>query len=126
MSQSNQNEPGFVFASKGARRRPPHNGSARGRSSRGQALLELTFATPMLFLLMVLAVDFGGWLYAWTEVGNAARATANYAILGALAAGSPVPPTAAAITSLIASDLATLPNYSSTNPVVSVCWNSNG
>ena len=96
------------------------------RKKRGQALLELTFATPMLFLLLVLAIDFGGWLYAWTEVGNAARAAANYAILGPLSAGGPVTPNGTAITALIASDLATLPNYSSTNPAAIVCWNSNG
>jgi Flp pilus assembly protein TadG len=79
-----------------------------------------------LFLLLILAIDFGGWLYAWTEVANATRAVANYAILGPHSAGAPVTPNASAITSLVAIDLASLPNYSSTNPTVVVCWNNNG
>jgi Flp pilus assembly protein TadG len=92
----------------------------------GQALLELTLITPFIFMLMILAINFGGWLYAWTQVGNAARAVANYAALGPASAGSPVMPNAAAITSLISNDLASLQNYSSTNPTVTVCWNNNG
>jgi Flp pilus assembly protein TadG len=97
----------------------------RGRRQ-GQALLELTLVTPFLFMLILLAINFGGWLYAWTQVGNAARAVANYAVLGNASAGSPISPKQAAITSLIATDLASLPNYSTTNPSVAVCWNSNG
>jgi Flp pilus assembly protein TadG len=92
----------------------------------GQALVELAAVTPFLIILTIVAVDFGGWLYCWTQVGNAARAVANYAVLGPSSAGTPVTPKAAAITSLIADDLAALPNYSSTNPTVAVCWNANG
>jgi len=99
---------------------------SRGGARNGQALLELTFVTPILFLLLVLAIDFGGWLYAWVEVANATRAVANYAILGPHSAGAPVTPNAGAITSLVATDLASLPNYSSTNPTIVVCWNNNG
>jgi Flp pilus assembly protein TadG len=97
-----------------------------GGARSGQALLELTLVTPLLFLLLILAIDFGGWLYSWIQVANATRAAANYAILGPHSAGAPVSPNASAIASLIASDLASLPNYSSTNPVVAVCWNNNG
>jgi Flp pilus assembly protein TadG len=97
-----------------------------GAGEAGQALLELALVTPLLFLLIVLAIDFGSWLHAWTQVGNATRAAANYAILGPISAGGPPTPNAAAITGLVAADLATLPNYSSSNPTVVVCWNSNG
>ena len=95
-------------------------------AEKGQALLELTLVTPLLFLLMILAVNFGAWLNAWTQIGNAARAVANYAALGTSSVGTPgVSP--AAIISLVDQDLSTLPNYSSTtNPTVIVCWNSNG
>ena len=96
-----------------------------GAGETGQALLELALVTPFLFLLIVLAIDFGGWLYAWSQIGNATRAAANYAVLGPVSAGGPPTPNGAAITSLIAADLATLPNYSSTNPAVVVCWNNN-
>ncbi len=95
-------------------------------SRRGQAILELALTTPLLLLLIVLTINFGGWLYAWTQVGNAARAVANYSVLGPASAGAPATPNANAITTLIASDLAALPNYSSTNPGVEVCWNNNG
>jgi Flp pilus assembly protein TadG len=100
--------------------------AVRRGAEHGQATVELALALPMLFLLIVLAIDFGGWLHAWIEVGNAARAVANYAALGPSSVGDPVTPNSTAITSMIASDLATLPNYSSTNPSVIVCWNQNG
>jgi Flp pilus assembly protein TadG len=82
--------------------------------------------TPLIFLLIVLTVDFAGWLYAWTEVGNAARAAANYAALGPTSAGAPATPKGTAITALMAVDLAKLPDYSTSNPAVIVCWNNNG
>jgi Flp pilus assembly protein TadG len=94
------------------------------RAARGQALLELAIVVPFLLLLVVLAINFGGWFYAWTEIGSAARAAANYAALGANSAGSPGTPNGAAITAMIATDLSTLPNGSSA--AVFVCWNNNG
>lgn len=102
-----------------ARRRGCH-------AEQGQALLELTLVTPLLFMLIVVAIDFGGWLYAWAQVGNATRAVANYSALGLSSAGAPVTPGAGAITALLQNDLASLPNYSVSNPAVAVCWNQNG
>lgn len=102
------------------------NCNRKRNSVGGQALLELALVTPILFLLIIVAVDFAGWLYAWNQVANAARAAANYAILGPVSAGSPITPKDTAITNLIAADLATLPGYSSSNPAVIVCWNNNG
>jgi Flp pilus assembly protein TadG len=107
---------------KGGQFRPP----ARSKRESGQAVLELALVTPFIFFLIILAINFGGWLYAWTQVGNAARAAANYAVLGPSSAGSPVTPNGTAITTMLAADLATLPNYSSSNPSVAVCWNNNG
>jgi len=108
-------------------KRPSRMMSRHGRNGeRGQALLELTLVTPLLLSLIVLAINFGGWLYAWTQVGNAARAVANYAVLGPASAGAPVTPGAGPINTLIAADLGTLPNFSASNPAVIVCWNSNG
>jgi Flp pilus assembly protein TadG len=98
------------------------------RRQGGQAILELTLVTPFLILLTILTVNYAEWLYAWAQVGNAARAVANYSILGGSASvGSPQTPHAPAIAALIAQDLASLPNYSNgTNPTVAVCWNNNG
>jgi Flp pilus assembly protein TadG len=95
-------------------------------TSAGSALLEFTATLPILFLLIVFTINYGGWLYAWAQVGNAGRAIANYAVLGPVSAGVPPTPNAAAITALVTTDLAKLPNYSSTNPTVVVCWNNNG
>ena len=37
---------------------------------------------PLLFLLIVNAVNFGGFLFAWITIANAARAGAQYWVLG--------------------------------------------
>jgi Flp pilus assembly protein TadG len=96
------------------------------KSRRGQALLELTVITPFILMLILLAMNFGAWLHAWTQVGNAARAAANFAALGTASAGSPIMPHGTDILAMLSNDLGTLPNYSSTNPAVDVCWNNNG
>ena len=102
--------------------RPAQN----GRRDKGQALVELALVLPLIFYLIVLSINFAGWLNAWIQVGNAARAVANYAALGPGSTGSPITPTSSAITALIATDLASLANYSSTNPSVIVCANQSG
>jgi Flp pilus assembly protein TadG len=99
--------------------------TAAGKSQ-GQALVELALATPMLFLLIALAFNFGGWLYAWVQVGNAARAAANYGVLGSASAGFPGTPSSTQLLNLINADLASLPNTSSSNPAIAVCQNNNG
>lgn len=90
----------------------------------GQALIELTIVVPLMLLLVVLAINFAGWLYAWTEIGNAARAVANYAVLGSVSVGLPSTPNATAYSSMISTELTTLPNGSSATTFV--CWNNNG
>lgn len=94
--------------------------------SQGQALVELALAIPMLFLLIALAFNFGGWLWAWIQVGNAARAAANYAALGADSLGLPAAATASTLGTLISTDLTSLPNYTSSNPAINICKNNNG
>lgn len=96
------------------------------RGLKGQSLVELALVMPLIFFLIVLTINFAGWLNAWIQVGNAARAVANYAALGPGSAGSPVTPSSTAITNLIAADLGSLPNYSTSNPSVCVTWNQNG
>jgi hypothetical protein len=95
-------------------------------NSQGQALVELALATPMLFLLIALAFNFGGWLYAWVQVGNAARAATNYGIFGSSSLGLPGTPTSTQLAKLMDADLASLPNTSVSNPVIAVCKNNNG
>ncbi len=93
-------------------------------SARGQALIEFILVFPMLFLLIVNAINFGAFFFAWITVANAARAGASYWVLGSAAVGAPTPATPAQITTLVTNDISSLLNRSSL--VVRVCRNSNG
>lgn len=90
----------------------------------GQAIIEYLLVLPLLFLLIVNLVNFGGFLFAWITVANAARAGANYAILGGASVGSPQAAFPSQITTLIQQDIASLPNSSSLT--VNICQNYNG
>jgi Flp pilus assembly protein TadG len=101
------------------------NGPAASDHSeeRGQSLVEFALLFPLLFLLIVNAVNFGGLLYAWITVANAARAGAEYALLGGAVATAPSTPTAAQVSALVTNDVASLPNRASLQ--VRVCINRN-
>jgi len=90
----------------------------------GQALIEFALVLPMAFLLIVNAVNFGAFLFAWITVANAARSGAQYSVLGSAAVGAPATPTPAQVTTLVASDIASLMNRASLT--VRVCTNTNG
>jgi Flp pilus assembly protein TadG len=94
------------------------------RNGKGQSLVEYVLVLPVIFLLIVNVVNFGGFFYAWITVSNAARAGADYAIMGNATVGAPQQPTSAQITSLITTDILSLPNRSSL--VVKVCKNDAG
>jgi Flp pilus assembly protein TadG len=91
---------------------------------RGQSLIEFALVLPLIFLMIVNAVNFGGFLYAWITIANAARAGAEYSLMGGAMAQAPATPTAAQITTLVAQDTASLPNQGSVQ--VRVCTNNNG
>ena len=93
-------------------------------NERGHSLLEFALILPLLFLLIVNVVNFGSFLYAAITVANAARAGAEYAVMGAAMAGSPGSPTEAQVAALVASDITSLPNRASLQ--VRVCKNKNG
>ena len=102
------------------------HGSSKPSGAEGQALVELGMIIPILFLLIVLALNFGGLINAWVSVANATRAAGDYVILGGSSAGLPTPATASSLSSLINADLGNLPNLSGTNPTVCVRKNNNG
>ena len=77
----------------------------------------------MVFLLIVNAVNFGAFLFAWITVANGARTGAQYMASGRAAVGTPTPATAAQITTLITSDISSLLNRASL--AVRVCKNNN-
>jgi Flp pilus assembly protein TadG len=100
--------------------------SFRGRGSSGNSLLEFALVLPLLFVLIINAVNFGGMLYAWICVSNAARTGADYMVRGGATVGSPGLPTGAAVSSVVTGDLQALPNKAPGAVVVCVCTDNNG
>ena len=90
----------------------------------GQALIEFALVLPMAFLLIVNAVNFGAFLFAWITVANAARSGAQYMARGRATVGTPTAARAAQITALVTSDASSLLNRASL--AVRVCKNNNG
>ena len=95
-----------------------------GNSNKGQSLVEMALMVPLLFLLVVNVVNFGGYLYAWISVVHASRAAVQYAITGpaylgygssnGLATAPPANPGTVAT-----ADMVSLPT--TTTPIVTVC-----
>lgn len=94
-----------------------------GNASCGQSLVECALVLPVIFILIVNLVNFGAFFYAWITVSNAARAGADYAILGGLSAGSPPTPTGTQVVNVITQDVLSLPNRGSVT--VNVCQTIN-
>jgi hypothetical protein len=101
-----------------------HFPAGPGKSTAGQALVEFALVLPLLFLLVVNAVNFGAFLFAWITVANGARAGAQYMAQGRATVGAPTPATAAQITALITNDITSLLNRASLK--VRVCTSNNG
>ncbi len=87
----------------------------------GQGLIEFALIIPLVFVLAVNAVNFGGFLFAWLTVANAARAGAQLMTLSTASPASPTPATSGQITTLITNDITSLPNRASL--VVAICTN---
>jgi Flp pilus assembly protein TadG len=94
------------------------------RGDSGQSLVEYLLLLPLLLLLVVNVVNFGGFFFAWITVANGARAGADYQVLGGASAGSLSPATGTQISTMIAQDIAWLPNTKSLS--VNICQNNNG
>ena len=97
----------------------PGNGTSRRK---GQALVEFALLVPLVFLLAVNAVNFGGFLFAWITVANAARSGADYMSMSSASVGAPAAATLAQITTLVTNDVSSLMNRSSL--VVATCTNN--
>ena len=87
----------------------------------GQALVEFAVIVPLVFLLAVNAVNFGGFIFAWITVAGAARAGAEYMVLSSASPGGATPATLAQIKVLVANDVASMLNKASI--VVATCTN---
>jgi Flp pilus assembly protein TadG len=93
--------------------------SDQHKSTQGQALIEYILVLPLIFLLMVNLVNFGGFFFAWITVANAARAGADYAVLAGASVGAPGQPNGTQIGTVITQDMSSLPNRASL--AVNVC-----
>jgi Flp pilus assembly protein TadG len=91
----------------------------RLKENKGQALIEFILVLPMLFLLILNLVNFGGFFYAWITVADAARAGADYAILGGAWVGGSALPVSSQITPVVRAALSSLPNAGSAT--ITVC-----
>jgi Flp pilus assembly protein TadG len=89
---------------------------------KGQALIEFALLIPLVFLLAVNAVNFGGFFYAWITVAEAARAGAQYMVLSSASPGAPTATDLSHVTALVTSDITSLLNRSSL--AVAICTNN--
>jgi Flp pilus assembly protein TadG len=103
-----------------ARSTPPTEKTASRKE--GQALVEFAVIVPLVFLLAVNAVNFGGFIFAWITVAGAARSGADYMVMSSASPGAPTPATLAQVTALVTSDVASLLNKASI--VVATCTNA--
>jgi Flp pilus assembly protein TadG len=90
--------------------------------TKGQALVEFSLIIPLVLLLAVNAANFGGFIFAWITVANAARDGAQYMVMSSDSPGQPTPATLTQITALVTADVSSLLNRSSL--VVAICSNS--
>jgi Flp pilus assembly protein TadG len=98
----------------------------RGKARGGQALVEFAMIVPLLLLLIVLTVNFGGLINAWVTVQSTTRAAADYAVLSGSSAGLPTQANSTGLQNLIMADMSGLPNVVlGSNPTVCVRQNNN-
>ncbi len=91
-----------------------------GRASSGQSLIEFALLFPVVFLLVVNVVNFGGLIYTYITVENASRSGASYMQLGGSSIGAPQIPTISQVQDFVHADLATS-LAAGANAPVSVC-----
>ena len=96
----------------------------RDKNTEGQALVECALMVPLVFLLIVNMVNYGGFLFGWITVANAARVGAQYAVMGGASVNSPTQPTGAQVKTIIQQDVFSLLNGS--DPTVNICSQNNG
>ena len=79
----------------------------------GQSLIEFALGLPLLLLLIVNTVNFGGYFFATITVASAARGGSQYRVLGGASIGAPAPPSAAQIFNIVTTDMSALLNSAS-------------
>jgi Flp pilus assembly protein TadG len=111
------------------------NNPEHSQQRTGQALIEFAIVVPLLLILIVNIVNFGGLYYAFVEVGNASRTAGDYTIMGSVSYSGSNPSGAAGptlqapsdsglagaqlVANMLATDMLSLPNR--TSILVRVC-----
>ena len=62
---------------------------AAAQKRAGQALIEFALIMPLVLLLAVNAVNFGGYIFAWITVAGAARDGADYMMMSSASSRFP-------------------------------------
>jgi Flp pilus assembly protein TadG len=96
------------------------------RNTGGEAIVEFALMVPLVFLLLVNAFNFGSFIYCWLTIADAVRGAADYACTDSNTADAPTTPSVSQLTSVVQNATSGLPNYSSSNPVVTACEYDNG
>ena len=96
----------------------------RTQGEAAQALIEYLLLLPIVMLLVVNAVNMGGFFFAWITVSNTSRAAANYAALAGASAGAVQVASGSKILAMVSAEDSSLPNNPSV--VVDICRNFNG
>lgn len=87
----------------------------------GQSIVELAIMTPLLVLLLVASIDLGFFAYDGIELGNAARAGAEYGAQNpANASGGTVGGNPSAIVAVVQADAKQLQDSSGTSTVTPI------
>jgi hypothetical protein len=115
----------FLFENPKERRRfDTFLAGLRLRGESGHSLVEFALLIPLLFLVLVNAINFGGFYFAWITVASAARTGSQYASLAGATVSGPAPPSSTQIYNVVTQDISALPNRGSL--AVRVCTNTNG
>jgi Flp pilus assembly protein TadG len=97
----------------------------RAASCEGQAIIETAILIPLLLVLLLNAMNFSIFIYAWVTVNNAARVAAEYKVYNWVVLGANGgPPSYTNVQSVITNDVTTLPGNASVS--VQVCSKVNG
>jgi Flp pilus assembly protein TadG len=82
-------------------------------------LIEFALILPVLFVMIVNTVNFGGFIFAWITVSGAARTGANYWIQGRATTAGNDQPTSAQVSAVVTQEISSLLNRDSLS--VTVC-----
>jgi Flp pilus assembly protein TadG len=96
----------------------------RGSGQHGHSLIEFALLLPLLFLVVVNAVNFGGFFFAWITMASAARSGSQYASMAGASVTAPSPATSAQVYNVVSQDISALLNRASL--AVRVCTQNFG